>query len=282
MSELIRGIDEEVFELGGHINLCLSNDSYEREAEILIRLTEQGTRRILLFMVLSNEFEALNPNLPLYLNLQERGVRLLLMDCSLPHVAIPSIRWDDHGGMFKLVAHMAERGCRHLAYIGRRNNATTTSNRYQGFKDALLEYGLPFDASRVKWASTNGTPSLTEKSRDAAIAWFQKPQTVDAVLCSDEEVAAGVFEALEVSPNVSPDRMVIGGFGSAKSGILAKNDRYVLLDQDTYLLGKIAAEAVVEKSGESDTPARWGFQRVLDVPIRIPRKSPALRTNRRS
>lgn len=271
MSELIRGIDEEVFQLGGHINLCLSNDCYDREAELLNRLVDQGTKRILLFMVLSDEFDAPNPNVPLYIRLQEQGVRLLLMDCTLPCVPIPSVCWDDHGGMLKLVSHLKQRGFRRLGYIGRRNNATTSARRFQGFKDGILEHGLPFDPNLVQWAVKNNSPSFVADAKQKAAKWFTAPGAPDAVVCSDEEVALGVFAALESAPKVKRNRIGVGGFGSAKSGILTRNHTYILLDQDTYLLGKNAAEAVASDDCISTFSGIGGFQKVLEVPMRIPR-----------
>lgn len=105
MGDIIMGIDQEAFEHGTSINLCLSNNSYEREAENLQRLVDMGIDRILLFMVLALDDRTINPNIPLYLALRSRGVRLLLIACEIPSFPIPSIVYDDMDAFRRLVHH---------------------------------------------------------------------------------------------------------------------------------------------------------------------------------
>ena len=109
-------------------------------------------KKILLFMVLSDHQDELNRNIPLYLKIQEQGVQILLIDCYLPQVPIPSISWDDHGGMGKLVRYVYDQGCKDLAYVTRVNNAATVSARLRGFKDGLLDcrHAAPQGLSRVR------------------------------------------------------------------------------------------------------------------------------------
>ena len=57
MSDIILGIDEEAFSRKTQINLCLSNNSYEREAENLQRLVKQGIDKIILFIVILQEMK---------------------------------------------------------------------------------------------------------------------------------------------------------------------------------------------------------------------------------
>ena len=249
MSDTIRGIDEKTFDAGVHINLCLSNDSYQREAEILKRLVRQGTKQILLFMVLSDNENELNPNLPLYLKLQEKGsIRLLLIDCYLPHVPIPSISWDDFGGMRSLVQHFHTRGCRKLTYLTRSNNAFSMAMRMEGFKQGLLEQNLPYAPERIIRVSKRDTQSHRKSAKKAMVEYLSKKPKIDAILCSDEEMAAGVFDAFEQLGNYNPNSFPIGGFGNPKSRFLLNVHPYVLLEQNTYELGRKAAEALLRYS----------------------------------
>mgnify|MGYP000582197028 CR=1 FL=1 len=200
MSEIIQGIDEETFDLGAHINLCLSNDSYEREAEILNRLVEQGIKRILLFMVLSDDETMLNPNLTLYLNLQQQGVRILLIDCYLPDVLLPSVSWDNYGGLKNLVQYVHSQGCRNLAYVTRVNNASSIAKRLEGFKDGLLEQNLRYDPRRLLRVPKREGESLPENTCKIVADFLRQSPCVDAILCSDEEIAAGASRTFLVYP----------------------------------------------------------------------------------
>ena len=272
MSDIIKGIDEETFKLSVHINLCLSNDSYEREAEILKRLVQQGIKKILLFMVISNEEDVVNPNLPLYLSLQERGIQILSIDCYLPQVPLPFISWDDYGGLKNLVEYVYKQGCRNLAYVTRVNNATTVAKRLEGFKDGLLERHLPFDSSKIIKIYKGYSETLTENTQKIMLSFLKRKTKLDAILCSDEEIASGVFQALYAMPEVKPDKILVGGFGNPKSNNLISGASYIFLEQNTYTLGRIAAEIILSGSiTPTKTNGKWNvFHKILPVPVLIP------------
>jgi len=268
MSEIIQGIDEETFDLGAHINLCLSNDSYEREAEILNRLVEQGIKRILLFMVLSDDETMLNPNLTLYLNLQQQGVRILLIDCYLPDVLLPSVSWDNYGGLKNLVQYVHNQGCRKLAYVTRVNNASSIAKRLEGFKDGLLEQNLHYDPRRLLRIPKGMGESLPENTCKIVADFLRHTPDVEAILCSDEEIAAGVFQAVQQASGCDLSRVRVGGFGNPKTVYLQGGHPYILLEQDTYRLGRIAGEMILRDPGLNPNGSGFALRKALSAPIR--------------
>ncbi|MEO8377933.1 MAG: LacI family DNA-binding transcriptional regulator, partial [Candidatus Sumerlaeota bacterium] len=197
MNDIIMGIDEEAFSRNAQIALCLSNNSYAREAEILQRLVRQGITRILLFMALSTDEDAMNPNIPIYLKLREQGVRILLLACRIPGFPIPAITYEDYNAFRRLVGFMKEKRKKKLAYVSRIDNASTSSERLRGFKDALLENNLPYDERRMVRVKMQGSETVVSDASQAFARFLRDGGGSDAVLCSDEMVAAGVFDALD-------------------------------------------------------------------------------------
>lgn len=272
MADIIKGIDEEAYKLGAHINLCLSNDSFERESQILKGLVKQGVKHILLFMVLGKDENSLNVNLPLYLNLQAKGIKILLIDCYLPDVRLPSISWDDHGGMKKLVGYIHEQGCKNIAYVSRVDNATSTVKRFEGFKDGMLEYNLKYDPRNILKVNLGQYDNFSFNSKIATFELLKQTSNIDAILCSDEETASGVFEAIEQSHRYSLNKLRVGGFGNPKSRYLAGNRPYILLEQNTYKLGRLAAELILKNNlnnGKSGNEQNSVFRKILPVPLRL-------------
>ncbi len=274
MSDIIMGIDEEAFDRKAQITLCLSNNSYEREAENLERLVQQGVDRILLFMVLKNDSKAVNVNIPLYLRLQDQGVRLLLIACNIPGVQIPSLTYDDYNAFRRLVKHVRDQGCRRLLYVTRIDNASTTIERLRGIKDGLLESGLTYDARSILSIRIHSIDTVVSDTAGQVAAHLKQGGEFDAILCSDEMVAAGVFEALEQNP--SPRRRdklpLVGGMGSTRNLHVLKGNPYILLEDDTHRLGREAAAMMLgdsmPKPGTADMES---LHRVLPVPLRLPR-----------
>ncbi|GAB4321615.1 MAG: hypothetical protein Kow0059_16310 [Candidatus Sumerlaeia bacterium] len=272
MGDIIMGIDEEAFSRKAQITLCLSNNSYEREAENLQRLAQQGIDKILLFMVLQNDERALNPNIPIYLRLQEQGLRILLLACRIPGFPIPAITYDDYNAYRRLIRFLSEKGCRRPAYVTRFDNASTTVERMAGFKDGLLENGLAFDERRllrVRFQTYDTIVSDAEQTFGAFLAGGGRP---DAVVCSDEMVAAGVFAALDAAGLSGPGGPLVGGMGSTRNLHVLKGHPYVLLEDDTRRLGREAAAVILR--GELPAPDETDsslFHRVIPVPLRVPR-----------
>jgi GntR family transcriptional regulator, arabinose operon transcriptional repressor len=269
MADIILGIDEEAFSHKAQISLSISNNSYEREAQNLHRLVEQGIGKILLFMVLQNDPRCANPNIPLYLRLQEEGIKLLLLACNVPGFAIPSITYDDYNAFRQLVKYFKDEGKQRLAYVTRRDNASTTSERLRGFKDGLLENTLSYRDDRILEVGISSVDSVSEDARDQFAKMLRAGTDVDAVCCSDEMIAAGVFEALDAAG--LDETIVVGGMGSARNLHVLGGHRYVLLEDDTYRLGRDAAALMLrgELPGTGETNLDL-FHNVIPVPLRVP------------
>ncbi len=272
MADIIQGIDEEAFERGAHINLCLSNNSYEREAENLTRLAEQGIDRIILFMVLQHGEDTINPNIPLYLRLQEQGVRLLLLACEVPGFPIPAIVYDDFNAYRRLVRHMKDTGRSKLVFVMRADNASTTSERLRGFKDGLLECGLPYDERRIVRVPFASTDNLVSDTEEVFGRFLRGRSRFDAVLCSDEIVAAGVFEALDGGSPKAAGGPPVGGMGSARNLHVLKGRPYILLEDDTRKLGRQAAATILGDESLRGSGTRESLRHVIPVPLRVPRR----------
>lgn len=272
MSDIILGVDEEAFNRKTQINLCLSNNSYEREAENLHRLVKQGIDKIILFIVIDNNENTINPNIPLYLRLQERGIRLLLLACRIPNAPIPSITFDDYNAFRRLVRFMKEKKCNHLVYVTRVDNASTTVERLQGFKDGLLENQLPYTDKSIVRIRYQTFDTIVSDCYQQFGQFLKNSEIPDAILCSDEMIAGGVFSALEKVGLPQKSRPIVGGMGSYRNLHVLKGNPYVLLENDTHRLGREATAVIL--SGELPYPKERTtnlFHRVLPVPLRVPK-----------
>ena len=272
MSDIIAGIDEEAFNRNIQINLCLSNNSYEREAENLQRLVKQGIDKILLFMVLQMKENALNPNIPLYLHLQEQGTHLLLLACRISGFPIPAITYDDYDAFRNLVRFMKEKKSKRLAYITRVDNASTTLDRLAGFKDGLLENGLPYDENNILRVQIQSFDSVVSDAYRTFNQYLKTDPVVDAVICSDEMVAGGVFDAMENAGIPSRSRPIVGGMGSHRNLHILKGNPYVLLENDTHHLGR-ESTAIILSGNLPGYEERNGnlFRRIIPIHLRVPR-----------
>ncbi len=272
-NDIIMGIDKEAYSRNIQINLCLSNNSYEREAENLQRLVEQGIDKILLFMVIDRDENTINPNIPLYLRLQEKGISLLLLGCRVTGFPIPTITYDDYNAFRRLVKFLKEKQCKRLIYITRVDNASTTVERLSGFKDGLLESGLPYNEKSIVRVEFSSCDSISADAYHAFNKYLKGNNLPDAILCSDEMIAGGVFKALEESGLPERAWPLVGGMGSKRNLHVLRGHPYVLLEDDTKRLGSEAAAIMLR--GELPRPDAKNiklFRQIIPVPLRVPKK----------
>lgn len=272
MSDIILGIDEEAFSRNAQISLSVSNNSYEREAEILQRLARQGVRRILMFLVLQFNSALLNPNVALYLKLQESGIKLLFIGCNIPGVPLPAITYDEYNAYRKLVKLLHDKGRKQLCCVVRDDNASSTLERVRGFKDGLLENGLSFSDSQYLQVEIESHDTIVTDATRKVATFLRERSDIDAFVCSDEMIAAGVFEAID-SASFPPDkRPLVGGMGILRNLHVLKGRPYILLEEDTRRMGREATALILEDklSAPTDMDKRT-FHKLVPVPVRVPK-----------
>lgn len=268
MNDIISGIDEEAHERGVQINLCLSQNSYTREAENLERLSKQGVKKILLFMVVKHDEKSLNENIPLYLRLMDQGVQILLLARNLPNIQIPSLTFDDYNTYKKLIGRLSKAGRKKLAFIARNDNSSTTVERLRGFKDGILENNLPFNGDWLLRAKIGSYDTVKSDSRISFLKFLEKNEIPDGVVCSDELVSAGVFEALDELEIPAEKRPYVGGMGSRKNLHILNDHPYILLEDNTHELGRRAAALILDDELNNSSE----MAHLLPVPIKFPRQ----------
>ena len=114
---------------------------------------------------------------------------------------------DDRQGMRDAVAHLIEaHGHRRIGFIRGPEHHAGAERRYDGYREALDAHGLPFDKALVAqvpvWA-------VEESTRAAARLLAEG---VDAIAATNDDLAAGVFAAIEAAGMDVPADVGVVGF----------------------------------------------------------------------
>jgi DNA-binding LacI/PurR family transcriptional regulator len=136
----------------------------------------------------------------------------------------------------------------------------------EGFKDGLLEWQLPFRPSRILRVSGGSGEGLVENAARIVKEFLARDSEIDGILCSDELVASGVFQALNREP-ASSREIRVGGFGNPNTLLLQGDHPYVALVQDNHQLGRMAGGMIFNDrllDFEKQGPA---LRQVLPVPV---------------
>jgi DNA-binding LacI/PurR family transcriptional regulator len=157
--------------------------------------------------------------------------------------------------------------------VVRNDNASSTVERLQGFKDGALEQGLPYDESHVLQVPVESMDTVVSDASRGVVALLTGNGRFDGIVCSDEMVAGGVFEALDGIGLPADARPLVGGMGTIRNLHILKGHPYMLLEEDTRRLGREAASVIL---GERFPGVTWMDSTVshqrIPVPLRIPKE----------
>ncbi|MFF3072349.1 LacI family DNA-binding transcriptional regulator [Kitasatospora sp. NPDC057936] len=130
--------------------------------------------------------------------------------------ARPTIELDVAGGMRAAVEHLAALGHRRIGRLRSIHSAYTFRVRQAAFEQAVAELGL--DVVELGVRLNEGHPA----ARNVARGMLERPDAPRAVICDDDVVASGVYQAAaELGVRVPDDLSVVGMDNVAVAALLA-------------------------------------------------------------
>lgn len=176
-----------------------------------------------------------------------RGVRSVLLNCEAPHEQLPAVVPDDHGGGRTAVAALLAAGIEDVWVVGQdpTPEATAGPRRMAGIREGLAGNGL--DVSGVVACDWSVTDAF-----EATAAWLAGGGRAQGLVCMNDRVAMGVYQALKEAGFGVPDDVSVVSFdGSALAGWL----RPVLTSVELPFtdLGALAVRRLLDPDDHSGT-----------------------------
>jgi LacI family transcriptional regulator len=143
-SLVIKGIMEIAYEKGYRVMLCQSDENYEKEvadAEALLESRVDG-----LLVSLAHETTQLDH----FQSCTDLGIPVVFFDkvpASFDNCS--KVIVNDYEGAYQAVSHLLSLGKQRIVHLGGPFNAYTASHRYEGYKSALKNKGLPIKEELV-------------------------------------------------------------------------------------------------------------------------------------
>jgi len=185
-TDLARGMEDRLVAAQHILMLADSDDDTAREATYLRLFEEHGVAGVLAVPA--------SDDLTPYLELQSRGVKVVLVDRPSPISKLSSVAVDDTAGGALAAAHLIERGHDHITFLNGPHSIRQAADRRAGVDRALEGAGLdPSTAVREITVS-----SLDASGGDRALNDLvdELGAVPDAIFCVNDLVAIGVQRAL--------------------------------------------------------------------------------------
>ena len=170
---------------------------------------------------------------------------LVLVDNHLE--GVDSIAIDNEGGAYKAVEYLIKLGYREIGFVAERLNDLSFKERFKGYKLALKEHGLEYNADLVAEGLTPPDYGY------AAMRQVLKRGTPPAIFAANDSTAAGAIKAIKEKGLRIPKDIAVIGFDD---GPTALHTVPPLTSVRVFRekMARIAAKRLIELIGNSKQP----------------------------
>jgi LacI family transcriptional regulator len=231
-AELAVGIEDALYRLGFVPILANTNEDLERQQQVLRSLREHGVAGIVMSPARGTDAWSLSQpggrSIPTVITMRR------ILGSPLPYVGP-----DNRAGSREAVAHLIAQGHRRIAFLGGDSTMTTQHERLEGYRDALLEAGIPFEPALVL-----ETMPTREGGRQGIERGLAMPRPPTAFTCYNDIVAMGATRALAMRGIRPGKEIAVVGFDDIAE---AEHNAPPLttVNADTRAMGARAAQSLL-------------------------------------
>jgi LacI family transcriptional regulator len=201
-SSVINGIQDLVNDVGYHLMISQTEESFEKEQHIMEAMTKVRVDGFLISPTSeTNDARHLN-------KLITSGIPVVLFDRDCAGFNGDKVLVDDYDGAFQAVEYLIKTGCKRIVHITGPSELSISQHRLNGYLDALAKHDIPRDEQLI--LSVGGfTP---EHGVEAGKKIIAKPELPDAIFAINDGVAIGAMYIIKEAGIKIPSQISVVGF----------------------------------------------------------------------
>src|SRR6218665_317564 len=235
-ASVIRGIEEELYPHKYNVIICQTHEDEKREIENVNTLLNAQVDGVL--MSVSN---VSSENDRVIEKVLEKKVPVVFFDRKKNIPGISSVTIDDFGAAYSATKHLIKEGCTKIAYLTGDRSLEIYENRFNGYKQAVLDHGLEFNEDYILQTKSN-----VEAGQLAARKLLDLTDKPDAIFSSSDFAALGAIQEIKAQGFSIPEDFCVVGFGNEPFTKFMELS-ISTVDQCTMEMGKIAAQVFLEQ-----------------------------------
>jgi LacI family transcriptional regulator len=188
----------------------------------------------------------------------------VLLDCFVADHSLPSVVPDEVKGGQDATEFLLAKGHRRIGFINNKLPVPAKFGRFEGYKQALSKYQIPFDQNLV----FDGIDGVPGGGYTGVMKLMKQKNPPTAFFCFNDRMAMGAYDALRKLGLAIPDDIAIVGFDNQE---LIAEDLYpglTTMALPHYKMGQWAVQYLLELI---ETPEKWNTsppkQKILKCPI---------------
>ncbi len=194
---IVRGAEDVARRAGYRMIICDTRADLDLEREVIEEMIAHRVEGILIAAVSDRSREHLR-------RLEGFGVPFVLVDRTVRGIDADVVLGDNAEGARRLVEHLVSLGHRRIGMVVESDDVSTARDRLRGYRAALEEAGLPYDADLVADATVDPSGGVTGMRN--LLALERRPTAVFTV---NNLVALGAIEAVRAEGLEVPDDLAL-------------------------------------------------------------------------
>jgi LacI family transcriptional regulator len=230
-AELIRGIEDTASANSYSVVLCSTDEDADKERTCLRLLKERRADGLILTPTQKSTKEILA--------LKEENVTFVLMNRRFTEIKTDYVLSDNIEGSYLAVTHLIQVGHKRIAHIGGPEEISTAEERLIGYKNALRQNNIDFDAEL--FVRSELKPENMDSLVSKLLTLEQKPT---AIFVYNDFLAIGVLAALKDRGLRMPDDIAVVGYDDIEVASILE---LTTVSQMRYELGKRAVQILLKR-----------------------------------
>lgn len=232
-ASLVRGVEDAALEDGYSVIVCNSDENLEKE-DMYIRAL---WRRRIDGMIIAPTSDSEHPAIK---ELMKRERPFVFVDRRVKGIEAPAVLSDNVGGAYLATKYLIERGHRRIAILLGLPGATTTEERFYGYRRALEEAQIPWSRELVVWGGYR-----TDGGRQAARELLSLAAPPTAVFSTNNLMTLGLLQELFRCGVKVPKEISVVGFDDLEWAELIRPPLTAVV-QNPYYIGYQAFKILLQ------------------------------------
>ncbi len=252
VSSMLVGLEREARANGYSVLFNHAENNIEKQDQVIRTALQQRVAGIILYPVNSTDIS------PVLYDLVNQAFPFVLVDRYIRGIYVDYVTSNNFGGGLIATQHLLSLGHRRVAFLNWTETSTTIEHRRSGYRQALVEAGIPLDP-HLEW-EVEGYPTIDQAALEECM---RRPNLPTAIFAANDQLALAVQRAARELGISIPRDLALVGFDDLD--ISAHLDiPLTTIAQPAYEIGQTAWRILYTKITRQNPPV----ERVI-LPIRL-------------
>jgi len=243
-SQAINGIESIAYNLGYHVIITQTHESFDRETVNVQHLLSRHVDGLLVSL------SAQTTDTSQYKYLHEKGFPIVFFDRIAADINTHRVVADNFKGAFDATELLIKSGFKKIAHLTNSNNLSITVERFNGFNAALDKHGIGFKPGYLKNCEHGGM--IYDEIEFAVKALLAMDDRPEAIFIGSDRLTINCMSILKKLGVKVPDDLALAGF--TNSDVVDLFDPpLTVVRQPAFQIGQKATELLI-KTIESKWP----------------------------